>query len=137
MNFQDAINAQKSGELQKADKIYKKLLNLNPENFEKNEESFKLTEIISKNLMPISNLVCSQKSSFLIRGYLKNFTILKRDFLPQICLHKLIDIRLQLILKKILDEISRNKNLNIQKHINYKFDFKISKIVTVLFITSL
>jgi len=31
MNFQDAINAQKSGELQKADKIYKKLLNLNPE----------------------------------------------------------------------------------------------------------
>jgi tetratricopeptide (TPR) repeat protein len=34
MNFQDAINAQKSGELQKADKIYKKLLNLNPENFE-------------------------------------------------------------------------------------------------------
>ena len=34
MNFQDAINAQKSGELQKADKIYKKLLNQNPENFE-------------------------------------------------------------------------------------------------------
>ena len=34
MNFQDAINAQKSGELQKADKIYKKLLNKNPENFE-------------------------------------------------------------------------------------------------------
>jgi tetratricopeptide (TPR) repeat protein len=34
MNFQDAINAQKSGELQKADKIYKKLLKQNPENFE-------------------------------------------------------------------------------------------------------
>ena len=34
MSFQDAINAQKSGELQKANKIYKKLLNLNPENFE-------------------------------------------------------------------------------------------------------
>ena len=34
MNFQDAINAQKSGKLQKADKIYKKLLNQNPENFE-------------------------------------------------------------------------------------------------------
>ena len=34
MNFQDAINAQKSGELLKADKIYKKLLNQNPENFE-------------------------------------------------------------------------------------------------------
>ena len=34
MNFQDAINAQKSGELQKADKIYKKLLNQNPESFE-------------------------------------------------------------------------------------------------------
>jgi tetratricopeptide (TPR) repeat protein len=34
MNFQDAINAQKTGELQKADKIYKKLLNQNPENFE-------------------------------------------------------------------------------------------------------
>ena len=34
MNFQDAINAQKSGELQKADKIYIKLLNQNPENFE-------------------------------------------------------------------------------------------------------
>jgi tetratricopeptide (TPR) repeat protein len=34
MNFQDAINAQKSGDLQKADKIYKKLLNQNPENFE-------------------------------------------------------------------------------------------------------
>jgi tetratricopeptide (TPR) repeat protein len=34
MKFQDAINAQKSGELQKADKIYKKLLNQNPENFE-------------------------------------------------------------------------------------------------------
>jgi tetratricopeptide (TPR) repeat protein len=34
MNFKDAINAQKSGELQKADKIYKKLLNQNPENFE-------------------------------------------------------------------------------------------------------
>ena len=34
MNFQDAINAQKSGELQKADKIYKKLLNQNSENFE-------------------------------------------------------------------------------------------------------
>jgi tetratricopeptide (TPR) repeat protein len=34
MNFQDAIYAQKSGELQKADKIYKKLLNQNPENFE-------------------------------------------------------------------------------------------------------
>jgi tetratricopeptide (TPR) repeat protein len=34
MNFQDAINAQKSSELQKADKIYKKLLNQNPENFE-------------------------------------------------------------------------------------------------------
>ena len=34
MNFQDAINAQKSGELQKADKIYKKLLNQKPENFE-------------------------------------------------------------------------------------------------------
>jgi tetratricopeptide (TPR) repeat protein len=34
MNFQDAINAQKSGELQKAEKIYKKLLNRNPENFE-------------------------------------------------------------------------------------------------------
>ena len=34
MNFQDAINAQKSGKLQIADKIYKKLLNQNPENFE-------------------------------------------------------------------------------------------------------
>ena len=34
MNFQDAINAQKSGKLQMADKIYKKLLNQNPENFE-------------------------------------------------------------------------------------------------------
>ena len=34
MSFQDATNAQKSGELQKANKIYKKLLNLNPENFE-------------------------------------------------------------------------------------------------------
>jgi tetratricopeptide (TPR) repeat protein len=34
MNFQDAINAQSSGDIKKADKIYKKLLNQNPENFE-------------------------------------------------------------------------------------------------------
>jgi tetratricopeptide (TPR) repeat protein len=34
MNFQDAINAQKSGELQKADKIYKKLLKKDPNNFQ-------------------------------------------------------------------------------------------------------
>ena len=34
MNFQDAINAQNSGNLKKADKIYKKLLNQYPNNFE-------------------------------------------------------------------------------------------------------
>jgi len=34
MNFQDAINAQNSGDLKKADKIYKKLLRQNPNNFE-------------------------------------------------------------------------------------------------------
>ena len=33
MNFQDAINAQNSGNLKKADKIYKKLLNQYPNNF--------------------------------------------------------------------------------------------------------
>jgi tetratricopeptide (TPR) repeat protein len=34
MNFQDAINAQNSGNIKKADKIYKKLLSQNPNNFE-------------------------------------------------------------------------------------------------------
>jgi tetratricopeptide (TPR) repeat protein len=34
MNFQDAVNAQNSGDLKKAGKIYKKLLNQNPKNFE-------------------------------------------------------------------------------------------------------
>ena len=34
MNFQDAINAQNSGNLKKADKIYKKLLSQYPNNFE-------------------------------------------------------------------------------------------------------
>lgn len=34
MNFQDAISAQNSGDLKKADKIYKKLLTQNPNNFE-------------------------------------------------------------------------------------------------------
>jgi tetratricopeptide (TPR) repeat protein len=34
MNFQDAVNAQNSGDLKTADKIYKKLLNQFPDNFE-------------------------------------------------------------------------------------------------------
>ena len=34
MNFQDAVNAQNSGDLKTADKIYKKLLNQSPDNFE-------------------------------------------------------------------------------------------------------
>jgi tetratricopeptide (TPR) repeat protein len=34
MNFQDAINAQNTGNLKKAEKIYKKLLNQYPDNFE-------------------------------------------------------------------------------------------------------
>jgi tetratricopeptide (TPR) repeat protein len=34
MNFQDAVNAQNSGDLKAADKIYKKLLNQFPDNFE-------------------------------------------------------------------------------------------------------
>jgi tetratricopeptide (TPR) repeat protein len=71
MNFQDAINAQKSGELKKADKIYKKLLNQNPENFEiifnyavlnfdlknyiKSEELFKKAILLNSNNHQIFN----------------------------------------------------------------------------------
>ena len=34
MNFQDAINAQSSGDIKKAEKIYKRLLSQDPNNFE-------------------------------------------------------------------------------------------------------
>jgi len=34
MNFQDAINAQNSGDIKKAEKIYKRLLSKDPNNFQ-------------------------------------------------------------------------------------------------------
>ena len=34
MNFQDAINAQSSGDIKKAEKIYKRLLSQDPNNFQ-------------------------------------------------------------------------------------------------------
>jgi tetratricopeptide (TPR) repeat protein len=71
MNFQDAITAQKSGELKKADKIYKKLLNQYPNNFEilfnyavlnfdlknyiKSEELFKKAILLNSNNHQIFN----------------------------------------------------------------------------------
>ena len=71
MNFQDAINAQNSGDLKTADKIYKKLLNQYPNNFEilfnyavlnfnlknyiKSEEFFKKAILLNNNNHQIFN----------------------------------------------------------------------------------
>ena len=71
MNFQDAINAQNSGDLKTADKIYKKLLNQYPNNFEilfnyavlnfnlknyiKSEELFKKAILLNNNNHQIFN----------------------------------------------------------------------------------
>ena len=71
MNFQDAVNAQNSGDLKTADKIYKKLLNRFPDNFEilfnyavlnfnlknynKSEELFKKAILLNSNNHQIFN----------------------------------------------------------------------------------
>jgi len=71
MNFQDAVNAQNSGDLKTADKIYKKLLNQSPDNFEilfnyavlhfnlknynKSEELFKKAILLNNNHHQIFN----------------------------------------------------------------------------------
>ena len=71
MNFQDAINAQNSGDLKTADRIYKKLLNQYPNNFEilfnyavlnfnlknyiKSEELFKKAILLNNNNHQIFN----------------------------------------------------------------------------------
>jgi tetratricopeptide (TPR) repeat protein len=71
MNFQDAVNAQNSGDLKTADKIYKKLLNQFPDNFEilfnyavlnfdlknyiKSEELFKKAILLNSNNHQIFN----------------------------------------------------------------------------------
>jgi tetratricopeptide (TPR) repeat protein len=71
MNFQDAINAQNNGDLKTADKIYKKLLNQYPNNFEilfnyavlnfnlknynKSEELFKKAILLNSNNHQIFN----------------------------------------------------------------------------------
>ena len=71
MNFQDAVNAQNSGDLKTADKIYKKLLNRFPDNFEilfnyavlnfnlknyiKSEEFFKKAILLNNNNHQIFN----------------------------------------------------------------------------------
>jgi tetratricopeptide (TPR) repeat protein len=71
MNFQDAVNAQNNGDLKTADKIYKKLLNQYPNNFEilfnyavlnfdlknyiKSEELFKKAILLNNNNHQIFN----------------------------------------------------------------------------------
>lgn len=97
MNFQDAIDAQKSGDLKKADRIYKKLLSQNPNNFEI-LFNYAVLHLNSKNYIESEDLfkkaiLLNAHNHQVFNGYGVLLKELNKDGKAAECFYKSIEIK--------------------------------------------